>query len=44
MEGHGLRAGQIDAIRGFADTRLRYTDDSLDPRNRRISIVVQSTS
>ncbi len=44
MESHGLREGQIDAIRGFADTRLRYPDDSLDPRNRRISIVVQSTS
>ena len=41
---HGLRAGQIDAVRGFADTRLRYPDDSLDPRNRRISIVVQSGS
>ena len=44
MASHGLRAGQIDAIRGFADTRLRYPNDSLDPRNRRISIVVQSTS
>ncbi len=44
MEGHGLREGQVDAIRGFADTRLRYPDDSLDPRNRRISIVVQSGS
>jgi len=44
MESHGLREGQIDAIRGFADTRLRYPDDSFDPRNRRISIVVQSTS
>jgi chemotaxis protein MotB len=44
MESHGLRAGQVDAIRGFADTRPRYPDDSLDPGNRRISIVVQSTS
>ena len=42
MERHGLRSGQIDAVRGFADTRLRYPDDSLDSRNRRISIVVQS--
>ena len=42
METHGLRARQIDAVRGFADTRPRYPDDSLDPRNRRISIVVQS--
>jgi chemotaxis protein MotB len=44
MESHGLRAGQINAVRGFADTRLRYPDDPLDPRNRRISIVVQSTA
>jgi chemotaxis protein MotB len=44
MESHGLREGQIDAIRGFGDTRLRYPGDALDPRNRRISIVVQSTS
>jgi chemotaxis protein MotB len=42
MEVHGLRRGQVDAVRGFADTRLRYPDDSLDARNRRISIVVQS--
>ena len=42
METHGLRARQIDAVRGFADTRPRYPNDSLDPRNRRISIVVQS--
>ncbi len=44
MTTRGLRGGQIDAVRGFADTRLRYPDDSLDPRNRRISIVVQSGS
>jgi len=42
MESRGLRPHQIDAVRGFADTRLRYPDDALDPRNRRISIVVQS--
>jgi chemotaxis protein MotB len=42
MASHGLRPGQIDAVRGFADTRLRYPADTLDARNRRISIVVQS--
>jgi chemotaxis protein MotB len=42
MESRGLRARQIDAVRGFADTRPRYPNDALDPRNRRISIVVQS--
>jgi chemotaxis protein MotB len=42
MEGQGLRQRQIDAVRGFADTNLRYPDDPLDPRNRRVSIVVRS--
>ena len=37
----GLREGQIDAIRGFASTRLRVLDDPLAPQNRRISIVVR---
>jgi chemotaxis protein MotB len=42
MESHGLRQRQIDAVRGFADTRPRYPNDPLDARNRRISIVVQN--
>ena len=42
MELHGLHVGQIDAVRGFADTRLRDPESPLDPRNRRVSIVVQS--
>jgi len=41
LEQTGLRAGQVDAVRGFADTRLRHPEDPLDPRNRRISIVVK---
>ena len=44
MERFGLRAGQIDAVRGYADTRLRTPDTPLDARNRRISIVVQNGS
>lgn len=42
MARHGLHAGQFDAVRGFADTRLRHPEDPLDARNRRVSIVVHS--
>jgi chemotaxis protein MotB len=42
MERFGLRVGQIDAVRGYADTRLRTPKQPLDARNRRISIVVQN--
>ena len=41
MERSGLHAKQITGVRGYADTRLRYPDQPLDARNRRISIVVQ---
>jgi chemotaxis protein MotB len=44
MERFGLRPGQVNAVRGYADTRLRTPKTPLDARNRRISIVVQSTS
>jgi chemotaxis protein MotB len=37
----GLPAHRIEAVRGFADTRLRYPDQPLDARNRRISVVVR---
>jgi chemotaxis protein MotB len=40
----GLRANQISAVRGFADTELRVPDSPLDARNRRVSIVVRSPS
>ena len=36
--------GQIRAVRGFADTELRIPETPLDPRNRRVSIVVRSQS
>jgi chemotaxis protein MotB len=42
MEAAGLRAGQLKTVRGFAHTDLRYPDNPLDPRNRRVSIVVRS--
>jgi chemotaxis protein MotB len=39
-----LRAGQLRAVRGFADMDLRIPDEPLNPRNRRVSIVVRSHS
>jgi chemotaxis protein MotB len=41
MEGHGLGAHQVRTVRGFADTAL-HIPNPLDPRNRRVSIVVRS--
>jgi chemotaxis protein MotB len=38
----GLREGQLRAVRGFADSDLHLPDQPLDPRNRRVSIVVRS--
>ena len=40
----GLHAGQLRAVRGFADNDLRIREDPLDPRNRRVSIVVRSSA
>jgi chemotaxis protein MotB len=37
----GVRATQIEAVRGYADTRLRTPGQPLDPSNRRISIIVR---
>ena len=42
MERAGLNIGQVRGVRGFADTQLRVPETPLDPRNRRISIVVRS--
>ena len=42
MEAHGLGRTQLRTVRGFADTQLHIPADPLDPRNRRISIVVRS--
>jgi len=38
----GLPAGRINEVRGYADTRLRIPSDPLDPRNRRVSIIVSN--
>lgn len=42
MEKNGLRAKQMTGIRGFADTSLRVVGKPLDPRNRRVSVVVKN--
>jgi chemotaxis protein MotB len=42
METSGLRPGQVRSVIGFADTQLRVANDPLDPRNRRVSILVKS--
>jgi len=41
LEDAGLQHGQIEAVRGFADVRLRKPEDPMDSGNRRISIVVR---
>ena len=37
-----LPPGSINEVRGYADTRLRIPADPMDPRNRRVSIVVSN--
>jgi chemotaxis protein MotB len=44
MQQSGLRGDQVSQVRGFADQRLRNPKDSLDPSNRRVSIIVQYPS
>jgi chemotaxis protein MotB len=41
MQQNGVREDQVSQVRGYADQRLRNTKDSLDPSNRRISLIVQ---
>jgi chemotaxis protein MotB len=42
MEREGLKPAQVVSVRGHADRQLRVASDPLDPRNRRVSIVVKS--
>ena len=42
MEESGLPPTHVQAIRGFADTILRTPGEPFNPRNRRVSIVVQN--
>jgi chemotaxis protein MotB len=41
LAAQGLMPGQLEEIRGFADTRLRNSKDPLDAINRRISIIIK---
>ena len=41
MAQRGLRPSQLRGVRGYADTLPRVAADPSDPRNRRVSIVVQ---
>jgi len=41
MEGNGLRPGQVTQVRGFADRRLRLSQDPENAQNRRVSIIVK---
>lgn len=44
MQGQGLRRDQVSQVRGYADQRLRVTQNPLDPSNRRISLILQYLS
>jgi chemotaxis protein MotB len=44
MEREGLKLAQIVSVRGHADRQLRVASDPLDPRNRRVSIIVKAAS
>jgi chemotaxis protein MotB len=43
MQDAGLHQGQVKQVRGFADQQLRLPDEPENPRNRRISIIIQYT-
>jgi chemotaxis protein MotB len=44
MESQGIRSDQILGVRGFADKKPRLPSNPMDPRNRRISIIVLNTN
>jgi chemotaxis protein MotB len=44
MQREGLKPTQVAAVRGHADRQLRVASDPFDPRNRRVSVIVQKTS
>ncbi|HTV03596.1 MAG TPA: flagellar motor protein MotB [Luteitalea sp.] len=44
MEAAGLPPTHVKAVRGFAATILRTPDEPFNPRNRRVSIVVQNAA
>jgi chemotaxis protein MotB len=42
MEREGLKANQVESVRGLADRQLRVADKPFDSSNRRVSILVKS--
>jgi chemotaxis protein MotB len=40
MQAHGVKAGQIKQVRGYADQSPRNIKNPMDPSNRRISVIV----
>lgn len=41
LQSHGVRADQVEQVRGFANMKPRNPNDPLDPSNRRISLIVK---
>jgi chemotaxis protein MotB len=41
MERNGMPRAQVRGVRGYADRQLRIADKPLDPRNRRVSVIVE---
>jgi chemotaxis protein MotB len=41
MQANSLRADQVSQVRGYADQRLRNSQNPTEPSNRRISVIVQ---
>jgi chemotaxis protein MotB len=41
LQDSGITSEQVEAVRGYADTKLRFPDKPLDAGNRRISILVR---
>jgi len=41
LQSHGVRADQVEEVRGFADMLPRDRQNPLDPANRRISVIVK---
>jgi chemotaxis protein MotB len=41
LESSGVASSRLTAVGGYASTRLRFPKDPLDPRNRRIEILVR---
>ena len=41
MEASGLDPNRLEALSGYGSARLRYPDQPLDGRNRRVAIVIR---